>query len=86
MDLFKVNWNSHRIRNLIIESPTGIFPDIVYFQSELFGSSDCSVDLPVTIESLAGMRDKWPFLLTIEMSLKRKLRVQPISQKLLRRS
>ncbi|KAK3084887.1 hypothetical protein FSP39_020804 [Pinctada imbricata] len=60
LDAFKDYWNSHRIRSQRdVESPTGVAPDVLYHQAELFGRRDCSVNLPVSVQSLIGLRDQF---------------------------
>ena len=44
LNQFVENWNEHRIRRQRMEVPSGI-PNVLYFQPEIFGSTDYSFPL-----------------------------------------
>ncbi|XP_033736342.1 uncharacterized protein LOC117324540 [Pecten maximus] len=52
LDIFVLNWNSHRIRaQRQLRIPHGI-PDVLYHQPDIYETSDCSHPLPCNLETI----------------------------------
>lgn len=56
LDFVMSYWNSHRIRlQRDVELTTGVAPDVLYYQPELFSAEDCSLPLQCSVEQLSEL-------------------------------
>ena len=56
LNTFKDYWNTHRIRRQRnLDVTTGVQPDVLIFQPELFGTTDRSVHLPISLNDITQL-------------------------------